>query len=86
MSTHDTGDVTYEQRGQEWVGHAHGQRTMLKRSREAAQVDVANGRFVCVQWPACPHRDADACGRATARGLPRWTRNDEDTKARMEAA
>ena len=75
MSIHDTIDATYELIGQEWIGHAHGQRTMLKRSREAAQLDVMNERFVCAQWPQCPHRDADACGRSTARGLPRWARD-----------
>ena len=52
-----------------WVGD---QRTMLKRTYEAAQRDITLERFVCDRWPDCPHRDADACGRAISRALPRW--------------
>ena len=55
---------------------ARGLRTMLKRSREWAAIDVENDRFVCAAWPGCRHRDADECTRMTRR-LPRW-RADED--------
>ena len=49
-----------------------GQRTMLKSSPEWARRDADAERFVCAMWPRCAHRDADDCGRSSARRLPRW--------------
>ncbi len=57
-------------------GRLGDQRTMPKSSREWAEIDVQKERFVCDRWPLCSHRDAEHCGRATPRGLPRW-RADE---------
>lgn len=68
--------ATYEQVVGGWIGRKDGQRTMLKSSREWAAIDVENDRFVCAAWPLCSHRDAEHCGRATPRSLPRW-RADE---------
>lgn len=69
-------EATYEQVGECWVGYARGLRTMLKRSREWAAIDVENDRFVCAAWPECRHRDADECSRARRRTLPRWRADD----------
>ena len=57
-----------------------GQRTMLKSSPEWAAADAENDRFVCSRWPDCAHRDAEACERATARGLPRWRAETIDSR------
>ena len=68
--------ATYEQVVGGWIGWRDGQRTMLKSSREWAEIDVANGRFTCGQWPNCRHRHADECARVERRSLPRWRADD----------
>ena len=57
-----------------------GRRTMLKASPEWARRDAENERFVCDRWPLCSHRDAEHCGRATARALPRWRAETIDSR------
>ena len=69
--------ATYEAVVGGWIGRLDGQRTMLKSSREWAEIDVQKERFVCDRWPLCNHRDAEHCGRATTRALPRWRADEE---------
>jgi hypothetical protein len=78
MSTHT--QPTFEQIGEDWIGMLGGRRTMLKRTLAWARHDVAHERFVCAHWPHCLHRDADACGRAGVRHLPRWRADEERTR------
>ncbi len=72
--------ATYEAVVGGWIGRLDDQRTMLKSSREWAEIDVRNERFVCDRWPGCAHRDAEHCGRATPRGLPRWRAETIDSR------
>jgi hypothetical protein len=51
----------YEQTDGGWLGWMGARRTMLKGTRALAEQDVKDQRFVCLSWPHCPHRDADAC-------------------------
>jgi len=57
---------TFERSGLDWIGINAGinRRTALKGTQQAAKADAEQGRFVCRQWPSCPHRDPDACTRA----------------------
>lgn len=57
---------TFERSGDCWIGinTTINRRTALKGTEQAAKTDAEAGRYVCRQWPECPHRDPDECTRA----------------------
>jgi len=57
---------TFERSGLDWIGRnaQTNRRTALKGTEQAARADAEAGRYVCRQWPECPHRDPDECTRA----------------------
>lgn len=57
---------TFAQSGHDWIGSntTSNRRTACKGTEQQAMNDAKAGRYVCRQWPDCPHRDPDECTRA----------------------
>lgn len=68
MSDATLANWTFERDSEDWIGRnaQSGRRTALKGSEVAARADAAAGRYVCRNWPECPHQTPEACTRAIA--------------------